>query len=61
MMNAVEIQDYARKLYGVQGNKALAEAAEMVRRYSQNGDKRLAEDWRRIQAVLRELTGPSVS
>jgi hypothetical protein len=60
-MNAVEIHDHARKLYGVQGAKSLAEAAEMVRRYEQNGDKRLAEDWRRIQQALRQLNGPSVS
>ena len=60
-MNAVEINDYARQLYASEGPKALAEAAEMVRRYAQCGDKGLADDWRRIQAALRELRGPIAS
>lgn len=60
-MNAVEINDYARQLYAAEGPKALAEAAEMIRRYAQSGDKRLAEDWRRIQAALEELRGPIAS
>ncbi len=60
-MNAVEIHDHARRLYGAQGAKALAEAAEMIRRYEQNGDKRLADDWRRIESALREMRGPRVS
>jgi len=60
-MNAVEIHDHARKLLGSHGPKALAEAAEMVRRYAQSGDKGRADDWRRIQAALREMIGPTVS
>ncbi|WP_045836940.1 hypothetical protein [Hyphomicrobium sp. 99] len=60
-MNAVEIHDHARKLYGSHGPKALAEAAEMVRRYAQTGDKKLADDWRRIESALRELRGPGLS
>lgn len=60
-MNAVEVHDHARKLYGSRGPKALAEAAEMVRRYAQSGDKGRAEDWRRIQSALRELIGPRAS
>lgn len=61
MMNAVEVHDHARKLYVLHGGKALADATERARRYAQSGDKGLAEDWRRIQAALRELIGPSVS
>ncbi len=60
-MNAVEIHDHARKLYGAQGARALAEAAEMIRRYEQDGDKRLVDDWRRIESALREMRGPRVS
>jgi hypothetical protein len=60
-MNAVEIHDHARKLYGVQGAKALAEAAQMVRRYEKTGDERTAEDWRRIELALQQLHGPRVS
>ncbi|WP_291159539.1 hypothetical protein [Hyphomicrobium sp.] len=61
MMNAVEVHDHARKLYVAQGGKALADATEKARRYALSGDKGLAEDWRRIQAALKELIGPSVS
>jgi hypothetical protein len=60
-MNAVEIHDHARKLYAVQGTKALAEATQMVRRYEKTGDERTAEDWRRIELALRQLLGPRVS
>jgi len=60
-MNAVEIHDHARKLYSVQGAKALAEAAQMVRRYEKTGDERAAEDWRRIELALQQLNGPRVS
>lgn len=61
VMNAVEIHDHARKLYDVQGAKALAEAAQMVRRYEKTGDERTADDWRRIELALRQLLGPRVS
>jgi hypothetical protein len=60
-MNAVEIQAHARKLYEAHGTKALAEAAQMVRELEERGDKRFAEDWRRIRAALQQMRGPSVS
>ena len=60
-MNAIEVNDHARKLYSVQGAKALAEAAQMVRRYEKTGDERAAEDWRRIELALRQMHGPHVS
>lgn len=60
-MNAVEVHDHARKLYDVQGAKALAEAAQKVRCYEKTGDERAAEDWRRIELALRQLHGPHVS
>jgi hypothetical protein len=61
VMNAVEIQTHARKLYEVHGAKALAEAAQMARQFEQRGDKRFAEDWRRIEKALQQLRGPSAS
>ncbi len=61
MMNAVEIQDHARKLYAARGTKALAEAAEKARAYEQTGHKDQAKDWRRIAAALEQLRGPNVS
>ena len=60
-MNAVEIQAHARQLFEAHGAKALAEAAQMVRKVEESGDKRLVDDWRRIQVALTQLRGPSVS
>lgn len=60
-MNAVEVQAHARKLFEVHGTKALAEAAQMIRQYEQRGDKRSADDWRRIESALQQLRGPHVS
>jgi hypothetical protein len=60
-MNAVEVHDHARKLFTAQGAKALAEAAQMVRRYEKTGDESAAEDWRRIELALRQLVGPRMS
>jgi hypothetical protein len=60
-MNAVEIQAHARKLFDVHGTKALAEAAQKVHQLEQQGETQSAKDWRRIQAVMQELHGPSVS
>jgi len=60
-MDAVEIQAHARKLYEAHGAKALAEAGQMVRELEERGDKRLVEDWRRIQSALQLMRGPHVS
>ncbi|MBA2126903.1 hypothetical protein DLM45_11830 [Hyphomicrobium methylovorum] len=60
-MNAVEIQAHARQLFEAHGAKALAEAAQMVRKVEESGDKRLVDDWRRIQVALTQLRGPGVS
>ena len=59
-MNAVEVHDHARKLYTVQGAKALAEAAQMIQRYEKTGDERCVEDWRRIELALLTLRGASI-
>ncbi len=61
MMNAVEIQDHARKLYAAHGTKALAEASEKALGYEQMGNKDQAKDWRRIAAALQQLRGPNAS
>ena len=60
-MNAVEVQSHARKLYEAHGTKAVAEAAQMARTLEERGDTQLAEDWRRIEAVLQQLRGPRAS
>lgn len=60
-MNAVEIQDHARKLYEVHGAKALVEANDKAREYEASGKDDQAKDWRRIAAALQQLRGPRVS
>lgn len=61
MMNAVEIQAHAKKLFDARGAKAIAEAAEKAKDYEQSGDGERARDWRRIAAALAQLRGPGVS
>lgn len=58
-MNA--IHDYARRLRGTLGDKAELEAAQKAAECEKQGDKEQAEDWRRIQAVLKEMRGPHSS
>jgi hypothetical protein len=57
-MHAVEIQDHARRLLDAMGPKALAEAAHRARELADQGKSEQAEDWRRIEAVLRQMQGP---
>jgi len=60
-MLAVEIQDHARKLMDAHGAKAIAEAAQKARAFEVQGDRQQAEDWRRIEAALKEMQGPHLS
>jgi hypothetical protein len=47
-MQAVEIQDHARKLMDSMGPKAIAEAAHKAKGFEEQGRKDDAQDWRRI-------------
>jgi hypothetical protein len=60
-MHAVEIQDHARKMMAAHGAKALAEAAQKAKAYEEAGEKEHANDWRRIEAALRQMQGPRES
>lgn len=60
-MLAMEIQDYARRLYEAHGAKALAEAAQKSIELEEKGLLEQAQDWRRIEAALKELCGPRAS
>jgi hypothetical protein len=60
-MHTSQIQRYARQLYEVQGAKAIARAAQKAHTFEQQNDKQQAETWRRIEAALRLLKGPSHS
>jgi len=60
-MHMNEVHDYARRFLGTHGEKAEAEASQKVLECEKAGDTAQAEDWRRIQAVIREMRGPHVS
>jgi hypothetical protein len=58
VMDAAQIQSYARQLYEVQGAKAIAEAAHKAQTFEKNNDREQAATWRRIEAALIEMRGP---
>lgn len=60
-MNAIEIQRHAQTLYAALGPKALAEAADKVRQLEKLGDATQLQDWKQIQAALRNLKPPRAS
>ena len=60
-MQAMEIQEHARKLREARGDKAALEAAQKARAFEQQGNSEQAATWRRIEAALRELQGPRAS
>lgn len=55
------IHDYARRLIGVHGDKAEVEAAQRAALCERQGDKAQAEEWRKIQAAIKEMRGPHMS
>ncbi len=58
MMQATEIQAYARQLFEAQGDKAIAEAARQAVARERQRDTEGAEMWRRIEAALMLMRGP---
>ncbi|MCK5713595.1 MAG: hypothetical protein KAI25_12810 [Hyphomicrobiaceae bacterium] len=60
-MNAIEIQEHARKLKDAHGDKAILEAAGKARELEEGGDRKQAENWRRIEAALMQMRGPHAS
>ncbi len=60
-MQAMEIQEHARKLRDAHGEKATAEAAQKAKAYERQGDAEQAQTWRRIELALRQMQGPHVS
>ena len=60
-MNAVEIQDCARRLYEAHGDKAELEAAQHAKEQLEKGNKDDAEDWQRIREAIALMRGPHAS
>lgn len=61
MMLATEIQAHARKLQERLGAKAALEAAQKAKLLEDKGEREQAADWRRIEAALKQSSGPRVS
>ena len=61
MMPATEIQAHARKLQESFGAKAMLEAAQKAKHFEDTGEREHAADWRRIEAALKQSSGPRVS
>ena len=60
-MQAMEIQEHARKLREARANWPWLHAAQKARDFEHEGDTMQAETWRRIEAALRQMQGPRVS
>jgi len=61
MMQAAQVQDYARQLFEAHGVKAIAEAAQKARACEEQGDREQAQTWRRVEAALMQMRGPHLS
>ncbi|HET9273625.1 MAG TPA: hypothetical protein VFO09_05100 [Methyloceanibacter sp.] len=60
-MDSMAIHDYARRFIGAHGDKAELEAAQRAAMCERQGEKEQADDWRRIQAAIKEMRGPHLS
>jgi hypothetical protein len=60
-MQAIGIEEHARKLLAAHGNKAIAEAAQKAKTLEEHNELEEAKTWRRIEAALREMQSPRVS
>jgi len=60
-MQAIKIQEHARKLEDAHGEKAILEAAQKARELEETGDREQAETWRRIEDALMQMRGPRSS
>lgn len=60
-MDTTDISAIARHLYETEGAKAIAQAAQKAATCESSGDVEQAKTWRRVEAVLLEMQGPSES
>ena len=60
-MNAINIEEYARRLYSAHGDRAEYEAAQKARLCASSGADDEAAQWRRVRATIRMLRGPNES
>lgn len=57
-MLATQIQEHARKLLEVHGDKAVVEAAQKAKALEDSGATEDAQVWRKIEAALKQMRGP---
>jgi hypothetical protein len=60
-METTELHTYARQLWRARGPESIAEAAHMAIDLEKQGQKELAQRWRRIEAILLAMRGPRQS
>ena len=60
-MNVLEIHDTARMLDEAHGDKAEFEAAQKARELIKEGDKKAAEEWKRVREAISEMRGAHAS
>ncbi|HLH10443.1 MAG TPA: hypothetical protein VKV77_01045 [Methylovirgula sp.] len=58
-MDETEIYEYARQLLETHGGRAVAVAAQQASNFEQENDQEQAQIWRRIEAALKLLRGPT--
>ncbi len=60
-MQAMAIQEQARKLLDARGDQALPLAAQKASEHERRGDREQAATWRRIEGALMHMRGPRFS
>ena len=60
-MPAIQIDDYAQRLYAAHGDRAEYEAAQKAKESEAKGDTEAAEQWRQVRAAIRTMRGPNES
>ena len=60
-MNASQVHIVAQQLLETYGSRAVSLAAQKAQELDRDGDSKQAQDWRRIEAALVVLSGPSAS
>ena len=60
-MQESEIHVYARELWKLRGQKAIAEAAHKATEFEKQRNREQAQRWRRIEAILTQMRGPHQS
>jgi hypothetical protein len=61
MMEEITVTEYALQLLEAHGGRAVAEAAQRAVACEERSDNEAARTWRRVEAALKLMRGPSAS